>query len=142
MNSLHKKRLVFILLIICSVAIATSLALYALQQNINLFYSPSQVAAGQAPHDHKFRLGGMVKEGSIEHASSGLLVSFIVTDRAQEVKVKYNGILPNLFRDGQGVVIDGKLDGEGNFWADQVLAKHDERYMPAQVRAMLKEGKA
>jgi cytochrome c-type biogenesis protein CcmE len=139
MNVHHRRRLTFIVLIVCAIATATSLALYALQQNINLFYSPSQVATGEAPRDHEFRLGGLVKKNSVRHAAKNLQVSFIVTDNKQQVIVRYNGVLPDLFREGQSVVVDGKLNSHGEFIADQVLAKHDEKYMPKEISAMLKK---
>jgi len=138
LNPIHKRRLTLILLIITAVAIAAALALYALQQNINLFYSPSQVAAGQVPRNQAFRLGGIVQAGSVKHTSNSLQVVFTVTDNAKSVPVSYTGILPDLFREGQAVVVEGKLTAQGTLQADQVLAKHDEKYMPAAVKAMLK----
>lgn len=139
MNAIHKRRMVFVLLIIGAVIAAASLSLYALQQNINLFYSPSQIVAGQAPLDHEFRLGGLVAKNSVVHANQSLLVTFKITDNAKAVDVSYNGVLPDLFREGQAVVVEGKLNTRGVLIADQVLAKHDERYMPKQVAAILKK---
>jgi len=138
LNPIHRRRLTLILIIIIAVAVATALALYALQQNINLFYSPSQVAAGQVPVNHAFRLGGIVQAGSVKHAPDSLQVVFTVTDNKKSVLVNYTGILPDLFREGQAVVVEGKLTTQGTLQADQVLAKHDEKYMPAAVKAMLK----
>lgn len=137
MNSLHKRRLTFILLILCAVAAAAGLALYALQQNINLFYSPTQIVTGVAPHDHEFRLGGLVKAGSIQHTPNNLRVTFVVTDNNKQVSVNYDGVLPDLFREGQAVVVEGKLNAQNIVIADQVLAKHDEKYMPKEVADIL-----
>jgi cytochrome c-type biogenesis protein CcmE len=137
MNAIHKRRLLFICLIIACVAAAASLALYALQQNIDLFYSPTQVALGQAPRDHEFRLGGLVATNSVRHTQNSLQVAFLITDRAQQIAVDYNGVLPDLCREGQAVVVAGKLDAHGIMQADQVLAKHDARYMPRQVKDIL-----
>ncbi len=142
MNHIHKQRAILIALIISCVAIAAGLALYALQQNINLFYSPSQIAAGQAPPAHEFRLGGLVQMHSVHHDNNSLRVTFGVTDNKNSVLVQYNGVLPDLFREGQSVVADGRLDSHNVFIADQVLAKHDERYMPAAVKTFLKQAKS
>lgn len=142
MNALQKRRLTFISLIVCAVAAAAGLALYALQQNINLFYSPSQVVGGQVPHNRELRLGGLVAEHSVQHATNNLRVSFVITDNNKQVPVVYNGVLPDLFREGQAVVIEGKLNNQNTLIADQVLAKHDERYMPAEVAAILHKAHA
>jgi cytochrome c-type biogenesis protein CcmE len=138
MNKIHQRRIIFTSLIIGSVALAATLSLFALKQNINLFFSPTQVVAGLAPHGSQFRLGGIVKPGSIYHQPNSLTVSFIITDYQKNVNVNYTGILPDLFRDGQGVVVDGTLNTHGVVVASQVLAKHDESYMPATVKKMLK----
>ena len=111
--------------------------LYALRQNINLFYTPTQVISGEAPINHPFRVGGMVKKGSLHRDKESLLVEFIISDFNKEIKLAYTGILPDLFREGQGIVAHGKLDQQGNFKADQVLAKHDENYMPPEVRSIV-----
>lgn len=142
MNYIHKQRLVLVVLIITCVAIAAGLSLYALQQNINLFYSPTQIAAGQAPVDHNVRLGGIVKAGSVQHTPNSLQVRFVVTDKQQDIIVQYNDILPDLFREGQSVVVEGRLNADHVFIADQVLAKHDERYMPAAVKNILRQTKS
>jgi cytochrome c-type biogenesis protein CcmE len=113
----------------------------ALNENINLFYSPTQVAAGEAPRGHTFRLGGLVAEGSLKReANEGLTVNFEITDSAESITVAYTGILPDLFREGQGIVALGKLDNNGLFVADEVLAKHDENYMPPEVAEALEAG--
>lgn len=142
MNPKRKRQLMFISLITISAALATAFALYALKKNINLFYTPSQIAAGEAPKTRSFRVGGLVKEGSMQRMSNGLTVYFVLTDTSKTVDIKYNGILPDLFREGQGVVAQGRLNTEGIFVADQVLAKHDENYMPPPVAAALKQAKA
>jgi cytochrome c-type biogenesis protein CcmE len=139
MNTLHKRRLTFILLILCAVAAAAGLALYALQQNINLFFSPTQIAQGLAPANQEFRLGGIVANNSVHHTTNSLLVTFLVTDNNKQVRVNYNGVLPDLFREGQAVVVEGKLSAQHIMIADQVLAKHDEKYMPKEVKEMLRK---
>jgi cytochrome c-type biogenesis protein CcmE len=139
MNPLRKKRLLIILGILVGVGVAVGLALSALQQNINLFYTPTQIAAGEAPQDARIRAGGMVKEGSVSRSADSLDVAFVVTDYAQDVTIRYRGILPDLFREGQGIVALGRLNGEGELVADEVLAKHDENYMPPEVTKALQE---
>ncbi len=133
MNPVRKRRLMLILLLLIGVGAAAAMALMALSKNINLFYSPTQVLAGEAPHNHPFRLGGLVEVGSVQRADDSLKVRFRLTDTAKSVEVEYDGILPDLFREGQGIVATGKLQ-EGNlFVASEVLAKHDENYMPPEV---------
>lgn len=139
MNPIRKKRLFIILGILAGVGIAVALALSALQQNINLFYTPTQIANGEAPQDTRIRAGGMVAEGSVKRTGDSLDVEFVVTDFAKSVTIRYHGILPDLFREGQGIVALGKLDGQGVLVADEVLAKHDEKYMPPEVTKALKE---
>ncbi|WP_017937976.1 cytochrome c maturation protein CcmE [Zestomonas thermotolerans] len=139
MNPLRKKRLFIVLGILAGVAIAVGLALTALQQNINLFYTPTQIANGEAPQDTRIRAGGMVKEGSVQRSADSLEVRFVVTDYAKDVTIQYHGILPDLFREGQGIVALGKLNAEGVLVADEVLAKHDEKYMPPEVTKALKD---
>lgn len=126
------------LTIVVGCAAATSLALLALRENINLFFSPSQVAAGEVPLDTTIRLGGMVVNDSI-HRGADLKVSFDLTDLNQKVTVEYNGVLPDLFREGQGIVTQGRLTASGRFQAEQVLAKHDENYMPPEVNEALRK---
>ena len=139
MNPLRKKRLLIILAILAGVAIAVALALSALQQNINLFYTPTQIANGEAPQDTRIRAGGMVAKDSLKRTGDSLDVEFVVTDFAKNVTIRYRGILPDLFREGQGIVALGKLNADGVLIADEVLAKHDENYMPPEVTKALKE---
>lgn len=141
MNHHHKQRLIYIFVIIGAVVAATSLALYALQQNINLFYSPSQMVAGSVPLNHKCRMGGLVQLRSFQRKQNSLQVSFRVADQKKSIQVNYTGVLPDLFREGQSVVVEGQLNSQKIFIADQVLAKHDERYMPATVAAMFAKAK-
>ena len=133
MHPQRKKRLSLILLALAGIGIAVALALSALQQNINLFYTPSEIASGQAPVDTRIRAGGLVVDGSLERSRDSLDVRFKVGDGAEEVLVAYSGILPDLFREGQGIVALGKLDENRMLVADEVLAKHDEEYMPPEV---------
>ena len=138
MTPKRKRRLLLVLLIVAGVSGAATLMMKALNENINLFYSPTQVAAGEAPRGHTFRLGGLVAEGSLKReANEGLTVNFEITDSAESITVAYTGILPDLFREGQGIVALGKLDNNGLFVADEVLAKHDENYMPPEVAEAL-----
>ena len=125
-------------LIVVGCTIATGLALLALRENINLFFSPSQIVDGTAPSNTTIRLGGMVVAGSIQRGDN-LGVTFVLTDLAEQVTVTYEGILPDLFREGQGIVTQGKLDSTGRFVAEQVLAKHDETYMPPEVNDALRK---
>jgi cytochrome c-type biogenesis protein CcmE len=138
-NPVRKKRLYIILAILAGVGVAVALALSALQQNINLFYTPTQIANGEAPQDTRIRAGGMVEEGSVQRSGDSLDVQFVVTDFAKRVTIRYHGILPDLFREGQGIVALGKLNGDGVLVADEVLAKHDENYMPPEVTKALKD---
>ncbi len=141
MHPLRRQRLLIVLFIVLAAGIAVALLGYALRQNINLFYPPSAIAAGEAPVGRDIRAGGMVLEGSIERAPDSLLVSFIVTDYQANVPVRYTGILPDLFSEGEGVVVAGQLDDAGVFQATEVLAKHDENYMPPEVSEALKNAK-
>lgn len=138
----RKKRLGIILFIATGLTIAIGLALFALSQNIDLFYTPTQVAEGEVTPGDQVRIGGMVKEGSVNSAQDSLMVSFATTDYANEVMVRYEGILPDLFREGQGVVVEGSLGNEGVFIASRVLAKHDENYMSVEVKKALDEAGA
>nr|MDQ2694193.1 cytochrome c maturation protein CcmE [Pseudomonadota bacterium] len=117
---------------------AAALALSAFQKNLLFFYSPSQVAAGEAPVGYPFRIGGLVAEGSISRVPDTLKISFVLTDHGHSVAVHYQGILPDLFREGQGIVARGRLQPDGSFAAEEVLAKHDENYMPPEVADALK----
>ena len=132
-------------LIVCglgALGIASALVLNAFQSNLVFFFSPSQVKANEAPRDRSFRIGGLVEEGSIRCEPKGLTVRFVVTDLAQQIPVTYTGLLPDLFKEGKGVVAQGKLDAEGVFRADQVLAKHDENYMPPEAAEALKNARS
>lgn len=137
MHPIRKKRLTIVLFLVAGIAIAVGLTTYALRQNINLFYDPTEIAAGNAPVDVRIRAGGMVEEGSVARDTDSLKVNFRVTDYAASVPVQYEGILPDLFAEGQGVVAMGRLNEQGVFLADQVLAKHDENYMPPEVAEAL-----
>ena len=138
----RQKRLAFVGLAILGIGAASALALTALQSNISYFFSPSQVLANEAPPDRVFRLGGLVSEGTVARQPDGLTVRFDVTDNAETVKVLYTGILPDLFSEGKGVVTKGKLGPDGIFYADEVLAKHDEEYLPPEVASTLKTAHA
>jgi cytochrome c-type biogenesis protein CcmE len=133
MHPVRKQRLIIVLFIVFGASLAATLVFYALRDNLNLFYSPSDIAAGKAPVDTRIRAGGMVREGSVQRAAQGLEVVFVVTDYDQDVTVQYEGILPDMFAEGQGVVAIGALDARGRFVATEVLAKHDEEYMPPEV---------
>ena len=137
LNAKRKRRLMMVGLLVVGVGIAAALALSAFRENILYFYSPTEVLSGEAPAGHKFRLGGLVVEGSVRRETDGLTVHFGLTDTAKEIPVMYSGILPDLFREGQGIVAHGRLDEAGVFVADEVLAKHDENYMPPEVAAAL-----
>ncbi len=141
MTPARKKRLSLIILMIVGVAIGVSFALKALNENIMFFFSPADIQAGKAPPNEEFRVGGMVVDGSVSRPGEGLTVHFDLTDNASVVTVKYTGILPDLFREGQGIIANGRLNDQGDFVAKEVLAKHDENYMPPEVmEAMKKSG--
>jgi cytochrome c-type biogenesis protein CcmE len=127
------KRFVLIAVGVAVLGIATALVLTAFQQNLVFFFSPTQVAAGEAPKDKTFRIGGLVEAGSVKRGSDGLTVQFNVTDTARTIPVTYTGILPDLFKEGKGVVAQGRLGPDGGFRATEVLAKHDENYMPPEA---------
>lgn len=137
MHPVRKQRLIIVLLIVLGSAVAVALASYALRSNINLFYPPAEIAAGKAPVGKQIRAGGMVLEGSVKRDGESLRVDFVVTDYAANVPVTYVGILPDLFGEGQGVVVSGQLASSGVFEATEVLAKHDENYMPPEVQSAL-----
>ena len=135
---LHRKRKLAVILFVATGLSATvGLTLLALGQNMNMFYTPSQVAMGEVEVGRRFRIGGMVKEGSFISDSDSLKVRFETTDYAHAVPVEYEGILPDLFREGQGIVAEGSVDSQGVFSASKVLAKHDENYMSQEVKAAL-----
>ncbi|MDX1344740.1 MAG: cytochrome c maturation protein CcmE [Sedimenticolaceae bacterium] len=137
MRAHRKRRLSMVMGLVVGVGVAVALILMALNENLNHFYDPSQVVAGEAPQNHTFRIGGMVVDGSVQRDEGSLKVRFDLTDYREQVTVSYEGILPDLFREGQGIVAIGKLH-ENLFVADEVLAKHDENYMPAEVKESLK----
>ena len=139
MTPKRKQKMFVILGLVSLTAIAVGLTLYALRANINLFFSPVQIAQGDAPLERTIRAGGMVKEGSVARDSETLDVEFVVTDYVDDLDVYYSGILPDLFREGQGVVVVGQLQADGRMRADEVLARHDENYMPPEVAQALKE---
>jgi len=134
----RRRRMALVLGIVAGVAIAGALALSAFRQNVTFFFDPTQVAAGKVPAGERFRLGGMVTQGSLQRAPGSLEVRFLVTDFSHDVPVSYTGVLPDLFREGAGVVAHGRMRTDGTFVADEVLAKHDEKYMPPEVARSLK----
>ena len=139
MTPTRKRRLIAVLLILAGVGIASTVAFYSLQQNMLYFQSPSDLALQPIPPGRQFRLGGLVKPGTVSRAGDGLATRFVVTDGPKEITVEYVGILPDLFREGQGVIARGALDDSGLFEASEVLAKHDENYMPPEVAEALEE---
>ena len=141
MTPLRRQRFILVGLLVLGVSVALGLALLALRENINLFFSPTQVMAGEAPQQASFRLGGMVVEGSVQRPDADLSVEFVLTDTIEQVTATYKGFLPDLFREGQGIVAQGMLNSNGIFEAKQVLAKHDENYMPPEVADALKKAK-
>jgi cytochrome c-type biogenesis protein CcmE len=138
MKSRHKKLLV-IVLGVAGLGIAATLILNAFQSNLVFFFSPTQVANGEAPTDRAFRIGGLVEDGSVKRDPDGLTVRFMVTDTAKTIPVVYKGILPDLFKEGKGVVAEGRLGTDGLFTSTQVLAKHDENYMPPEAAQALEQ---
>lgn len=137
MNSVRKRKMTLLLFIVSILMVATGLVLYALRQNISLFYTPTQIVNGEASLKHTIRLGGMVVKGSIVHGADDLSVQFKLTDFKQTVTVNYRGILPDLFREEQGIVALGELRDNQHFTAREVLAKHDANYMPPEVKDAL-----
>lgn len=138
MNTKRKKRLLAIVLLVAGVSIAAYLALQSFNENLMYFYSPSDIKAGKAPTNHLFRVGGLVEKNSLIRQEDSLMLEFRVTDQAETISVQYTGILPDLFREGQGIIARGKLNKNGLFVAEEVLAKHDENYMPPEVADSLK----
>jgi cytochrome c-type biogenesis protein CcmE len=131
--------LIAVLLILAGVGIASTIAFYSLQENLLYFQSPSEVAEQAMPAGRQFRLGGLVKPGTVNRTGDGLTTKFVVTDGPAELEVQYVGILPDLFREGQGVIARGALNAQGSFDATEVLAKHDENYMPPEVADALEK---
>ncbi len=128
----RRQRMVLVGAVLVGVVVAATLAIQAFQENLLYFFSPSQVAAGEAPQ-RAFRVGGMVVDHSVQRDAGSLTVRFVLTDYAHTVPVSYTGVLPDLFREGQGIVARGRLDASGTFIAEEVLARHDENYMPPEV---------
>jgi cytochrome c-type biogenesis protein CcmE len=135
----RRRRMMLVGLIVLGVGAAVAFALTAFQENLLYFYTPSDVSAGKAPVDKAFRLGGMVPEGSFKRPPGSMEATFVLTDFASNVTVRYAGVLPDLFREGQGVVTRGRLGTDGVFVAEEVLAKHDENYMPPDVADSLRK---
>lgn len=135
------KRITFIVAGLAGLGIAAALVLSAFQSNLIFFFSPSQIAANEAPVNRAFRVGGLVEKGTLKREADGLTVSFTVTDTAKSVPVVYKGILPDLFKEGKGCVAQGRLGSDGVFYADQVLAKHDENYMPPEAGQAIDKAK-
>lgn len=140
MNRKQKTRLIAIICIACVLSTAAALILYALKQNINLFYTPTQLLQASIKPEQTLRIGGYVKKNSVKFDKSGESVDFVVTDRVNDLAVNYHGVLPNLFREGQTVVVTGKLNEQHMLLAQEVLAKHDEKYMPKPLAKELKKG--
>jgi|SRR6187399_1472054 cytochrome c-type biogenesis protein CcmE len=137
----RRQRMLLIGLVLGGVVVSATFAFRAFRENLTYFFSPTQVAAGEAPH-RQFRLGGMVLKDSVTREPGSLTVRFTVSDFANTVPVQYTGVLPDLFKEGTGVVVRGKLDVGGEFLAEEVLAKHDEKYMPPEVADALEKGRA
>jgi len=132
----HKRAMIIVGALI-AIGVAALLILNALNSNIALYVTPSEVAAGKAPQGQVFRIGGMVKEGSVKR--DGITVNFVITDLVKDIPVSYTGILPDLFKEGKGAVIQGRLNSSGQFIASEVLAKHDENYMPPEAKHALEQ---
>ena len=137
MNAKQKKRCIGIVCLILMISAAAGLVLYALKQNINLFYTPTELAGAEITPEQTIRVGGYVKSHSVHYDASGQGVRFIITDNQRDTSVNYHGVLPSLFREGQGIVVTGKLINAHSLLADQVLAKHDEKYMPSILKKEL-----
>ena len=135
----RQRRLALVVGILAGVSVAALLAMRAFEDNVMFFFDPSQVATGEAPVDKRFRLGGMVRPGTVRRTPGSLEMSFVVTDFQRDVPVRYEGVVPDLFRENQGVVAHGRLGQDGTFVADEILAKHDENYMPPEVARAIKE---
>jgi cytochrome c-type biogenesis protein CcmE len=134
MRPLRRQRLAVVLFVLFGSALTIGVVLFALQENIDLFYEPQKIVGGEAPIAKRIRAGGMVEKGSLDYESQGLGVSFVLSDlRGSRFEVRYKGLLPGLFREGQGVLVIGQLDASRVFYAKEVLAKHDENYMPPEL---------
>jgi cytochrome c-type biogenesis protein CcmE len=135
----RQRRIVLVIGILAGVSVAGALALRAFQENVMFFFDPTQVATGEAPIEQRFRLGGMVRPGTVDRKAGSMDMRFVVTDFKRDVPVVYSGVVPDLFRENQGVVAHGKLGTDGVFVADEILAKHDENYMPPEVARAIKD---
>jgi len=135
----RQKRFMFIAVGVAGVSLAVGLVLYSLRGNVNLYFTPTQVFNKEAPQGRSFRIGGLVEEGSIKRESNGLTVNFVITDTHKSIPVVYTGILPDLFKEGKGVVAQGRVEANGVMRADEVLAKHDENYMPPEAADAMKK---
>ncbi|WP_455387629.1 cytochrome c maturation protein CcmE [Petrachloros mirabilis] len=138
----RQKRFALIGLGLVAIALAATLVLNAFRSNLVFFFTPTQVANGEVPKGHSFRIGGMVEKGSLVRENDGLTVHFVVTDTVKSVPVTFKGILPDLFKEGKGAVAQGQLEANGTFRASEVLAKHDENYMPPEAAAAIEKAKA
>ena len=138
MLTLRAKRFIWVAVGIATLAVAVALVLRAFNSNLVFFFTPTEVSQNKAPKDRTFRIGGLVTEGSVQRKPDGLTVAFTVTDTMQSIPVRYTGILPDLFKEGKGVVAQGRIGGDGVFTASEVLAKHDENYMPPEAAEALK----
>ena len=127
---------------VVALGIATALVLSAFEKNLVFFFTPTQVAANEAPKERTFRIGGLVEPGSVKRQPDGVSVNFVVTDTAKSIPVTYRGVLPDLFREGKGVVAQGRIGPDGVFQASEVLAKHDENYMPPEAHEAVKRAQA
>ena len=135
----RQKRAVYIVLAIVAVGLAVGLVLNALKDNVSLYFTPTQVFNKEAPQSRSFRIGGLVEEGSVKREKDGLTVHFMITDLHQKLPVVYKGILPDLFKEGKGVVAQGKMEADGVMHASEVLAKHDENYMPPEAKSAVEQ---
>jgi cytochrome c-type biogenesis protein CcmE len=138
----RQKRFMFIAVGVAAVSLAVGLVLYALRGNVNLYFTPTQVSNNEVPQGRSFRIGGLVEEGSVKRDKDGLTTSFVITDTHKKIPVTYKGILPDLFKEGKGVVAQGKVESDGVMHAEEVLAKHDENYMPPEAADALKKADA
>lgn len=138
MKARHKK-LILIALVVAALGAVAALVLNAFQSNLVFFFSPTQVVKGEAPQERAFRIGGLVEEGSLRREPDGVTAHFRITDTAQTIPVTYKGLLPDLFKEGKGVVAEGRMNSSGVFVAEQVLAKHDENYMPPEAASALEQ---
>ncbi len=139
MRAARKQRLVVALFLVLGVGLAIGIATFAFKRNITLYLSPTEVALGKAPENRSFRIGGLVVNNSLVRIEDSLDLSFTLTDNAENINIEFSGILPDLFREGQGIIAMGKLNPQGIFVAEEVLAKHDEKYMPREVAESLKK---